>query len=140
MDTEPLMAQVKGNSREDHTMKQVVFTIPRITPSLNKLLRMHYRTRMVERESWEKEVLIGLFAVECPKAKHNEKRSVDITSYRISLLDHDNFIGGLKILIDALKNLKYIYDDDLEHLYLEAKQEKVAKRKEQRTEVIITYP
>ena len=65
------------------------------------------------------------------------KMKLNIVSYRKSFLDKDNFIGGLKPLIDAIKELKLIYDDSPEFLDDDYKQKIEKKRKNQRTEIII---
>ena len=121
-------------------MNKIIFTIPRLTPSENRLLRMHWRKLHQERSTWAREVLIATNAIDYPKAKKGERRKVEITSYRVSLLDPVNFVGGLKHLEDALVDFKLIWDDNMEHEELRPKQEKVKKRALQRTEVTVSYP
>ncbi len=59
---------------------------------------------------------------------------------RIRLLDPDNFAGSTKDLIDGLVKSGLVRDDSVEHIILETEQVKVAHKKEQRTEIVITYP
>lgn len=64
--------------------------------------------------------------------KHRPKMKCRIVQRRKRLLDEDNFIGGLKPLIDGIKNNKYIVDDRPEFFTLEPKpiQEKAGKARE----------
>ena len=121
-------------------MNQVKIIIKSLTPSLNKLLRMHWqkRTELKDSLAWE------VFA-EMNKQNPNyevittpRKMRLRIISCRKSFLDRDNFIGGLKILIDSIKELRLIYDDSPEYLDDDYEQKIEKKRKNQRTEIIIS--
>ena len=121
-------------------MNEIKIVIKRPTISLNKLLRTNRWKRMELKEEFAWEVYAGIHeqnpdheAITTPR-----KMKLNIISYRKSFLDRDNFIGGLKVLIDSIKELRLIYDDSPEYLGLEAKQEIEKKRKNQRTEIIIT--
>lgn len=115
---------------------KLTINLPIITPSLNKLLRMHYRERKLMKKDFAWELLIA--GAQEPEYKVNgaKKRRVEIKSFRVRLLDVDNFIGGLKILLDALDELDLIHDDDPEFLILKAEQFKV-KKIDQGTEITI---
>ncbi len=54
------------------------------------------------------------------KTEFGERRRVTIISYRKHLCDPDNFIGGLKILLDSLIELDLICDDSPKYLELVA--------------------
>lgn len=72
------------------------------------------------------------------RAKEGEKRKVKIRSYRKSLVDKDNLIGGMKPLIDALRDRQLIFDDDDSHLeLLEVKLIKVKSKAETKTDILI---
>jgi len=60
---------------------------------------------------------------------------VKFISYRVSLLDEDNFNGGLKPLIDCMKEMDIIYDDAPDFFSYEAEQVRVKSKSEQRTEI-----
>ncbi len=64
------------------------------------------------------------------------KRKVRIISYRKRIMDPDNFVGGLKPLIDALVLNHLLVDDSNKFMILEPKQERDIKI--QSTHVIIT--
>jgi Holliday junction resolvase RusA-like endonuclease len=40
-----------------------------------------------------------------------EKRTVRIKSYRLQIADKDNLAGGMKLLLDAMTDALYIFDD-----------------------------
>ena len=57
------------------------------------------------------------------KAKFGEKRRITIYSYRKQLCDPDNFMGGLKLLLDAMQEMDLICDDSPKYLDLYAFQD-----------------
>jgi len=123
-------------------MEEINVTIKTLTPSLNKLLRMHWAERKKQKDDLAWEVYAEL-------EKRNpgyevmlipQKARLEITSYRKSFLDKDNFIGGLKQLVDVIKELRLIYDDSPEYITLKAEQRIEKKRKNQRTEISIYRP
>jgi hypothetical protein len=123
-------------------MNQVKIIIKTLTPSLNPLLRMNRFKRIKLKESFAWEVFAELReqnpdyeVIATPR-----KTRMNIISYRKSFLDKDNFYGGLKPLVDAIKELRLIYDDSVEFLNLEAEQKIEKKRKNQRTEITISSP
>ena len=122
-------------------MKETKIVIKSLTPSLNLLLRMNRWKRMELKENLAWEVFAEL-------QEQNpgyevittlRKMKLNIISYRKSFLDRDNFVGGLKTLIDAIKELRIIYDDSPMFLDLEAEQKIEKKRKNQRTEITISH-
>ncbi len=122
--------------------------IPFPTPSLNQYLAMHWRTRaklkskmlmavltqhtVAARVGWSRNWVV--FAVGLDK-----KALVRITRYGSRMLDDDNFRGGAKPLVDALKDAGLIVDDSPKWMTAEYKQVKCT-RKEAWTEVEVTYP
>jgi len=120
-------------------MNQVKIIIKTLTPSLNPLLRMNRFKRIKLKESFAWEVFAELREqnpdYEVIATPH--KMRMNIISYRKSFLDKDNFYGGLKPLVDAIKELRLIYDDSEEFLNLEAEQRIEKKKKNNRTEIII---
>lgn len=109
-------------------------TLPIVTMSNNELIRMHFQTRREMKQSymWE---LVAIGANDQKyKAEFGERRRVTIISYRKQLCDPDNFIGGLKILIDSLIEMDLICDDSPKYLELVALQE---VKKPYQTEITI---
>jgi len=123
-------------------MEEINVTIKTLTPSLNKLLRMHFqeRKRLKEKLGWEVYAELNEVNPNYEVCIIPQKSCLIITSYRKSFLDKDNFIGGLKLLVDAIKELRLIYDDSPEYLTLKAEQRIEKKRKNQRTEISIYRP
>jgi hypothetical protein len=120
-------------------MNSVTFSIPRITQSLNKHLRLHWRERHKLKDTWGWEVKVATFDHDIPPAKTLEFRRVKIASYRNSFLDPDNLYGGVKILVDRLVEQGLLYDDRQSCLDLTVTQEHVKKRNEQRTEITLMW-
>lgn len=70
-------------------------------------------------------------------SKSLPKRAVRITSYRRRLLDPDNLAGGCKYFLDCCKYSQLIKDDRPQDIILEVRQEKVASKSLERTEIVI---
>lgn len=67
----------------------------------------------------------------------SDRKRLMIVSYRKKFLDQDNFVGGLKLLIDSLVDMNLIYDDSLEYLDLQDPEQKI-DLKNPRTEIYIS--
>ena len=109
---------------------------PITTPSLNTLLRSHWDKRKQLKQGFKWEILVAGGCEDKYKINGAKKRRVEIKAFRSKLLDQDNFIGGLKPLLDGLIELELIHDDGPEFLDLRAEQIKSAKAN-QRLEIII---
>ncbi len=105
--------------------------IPYDLVSPNKLLRMHYRTRMRERQR----VVDLIWAYGRPFKEFDCPVNVHITRLwgkRQRAMDEDNLYGSCKDVIDALKKPKgrtrqghsVILDDDPSHVSLKVEQRK----------------
>jgi len=118
---------------------EVKIVIRSLTPSLNPLLRMCRFKRLELKDDFAWEVFAELREQnpDYEVITKPRKMRLNIVSYRKSFLDKDNFIGGLKPLIDAIKELKLIYDDSPEFLDDKYEQKIEKKRKNQRTEITI---
>jgi hypothetical protein len=109
--------------------------LPRLAPSLNRALRMHWRARKREQAAWDALVLQALNGSR-PKM---ERARVEITRfYAKHPLDPDGLTGSAKMPIDALVHAGIIPDDSPEHIELVVLQVKVATVKEERTEITVT--
>lgn len=96
--------------------------LPLLTPSLNEYLSMHYiqRWKLGQQYQWE---LIAVGANEERfKVEWRERRKVGVLAYRKRLLDYDNFVGGVKPLIDALEGMGLIFLDNPTYLESEYSQ------------------
>jgi hypothetical protein len=118
---------------------KIHLSIPRLTPSNNKLIRMHYMELYNLNKTWLWEITYASAeaGLNIPIATPKEKRTVNIISYRKRRLDPDNFEGGLKPLIDALKKRNLIYDDHEKYIDLKAYQ--AIEKDRQRTEITISW-
>jgi hypothetical protein len=115
---------------------RLTVNLPVTTPSLNKLLRAHYRERKRMKKGFEWEFLVAGACEPQYKINGMKKRRVEIRAFWSRLLDQDNFIGGLKPLLDGLIELELLHDDSPEYLELKAEQIKASKV-DQRLEIII---
>ena len=113
------------------------FSIPRLTPTNNVLLRLHWRARQRLNGDWIELVKVATQDLEIPRPAYGEHRWVTIISRRLQLADPDNHPGGLKPLLDALKNADLIFDDGPKYLTLRILQVLVHKRAEQETIIFL---
>ena len=111
--------------------------MPRLTPSLNKLIRMHWRERQKLQQTWDWEVKAAMRETYQEITFDQPKRKVRVISYRKRISDEDNFIGGLKPLIDSLVSNHLLVDDSNKFMILEPRPSQERDLKNQRTEVII---
>lgn len=93
-------------------MKKVIeFTIPKATPSLNTMLRLHYTKRSEQQKAWDWYVFL---------AWQNSKKFVFMVPVKVQYTirfsstqkrDLDNYIGGTKYVTDSLKRTFLTRDD-----------------------------
>lgn len=83
-------------------MSRMIFWIPRQTKSGWKF--HNWRARYAERQVWAEELLAA-------KRENKFFNRVHIVAFRGRQLDKDNFMAGLKPLIDAMKHRGLIEDD-----------------------------
>ena len=83
-------------------------------------------------------IIIGAVGKEEAEGRYLQRNLVRITSYRCRLLDPDNLAGGCKYAIAAIRRAKVIKDDTTKQIEVFIKQEKVKKRKEEKTIIEVT--
>lgn len=89
----------------------IILVIPEATPSLNKFSHAHWRVEHAAAKRWSKMLWAEAQNIGATKAAGKRK------------LDEDNFIGGLKsCVIDGLRKLGLLVNDDAENMQLECKQ------------------
>jgi hypothetical protein len=92
--------------------------IPVRPPSANKWAgRRNWKTYYGIKKKWGKTMALFFPAIE----KKQTPTLVEITSYYChpaKVYDEDNFIGGLKPIIDNLNQLGYLWDDTPTYLIL----------------------
>ena len=115
---------------------KALIVIPSITPSNNELIRMHHFARGRLKDNLIKQLAVAInnSGLQVTQMTAPGKRAVKITSYRKGVLDKDNLVGGMKVLIDAIKDIGLLWDDSPEHMVLIPRQH---KDKKTRTEIYI---
>lgn len=119
-------------------ISELHLVMPRLTPSLNKLIRLHWRDRQKLIITWDWEVKAAIRETYEEITFEHPQRKVRIISYRKRIMDEDNFIGGLKPMVDALVLNHLLVDDSNKFMILEPRPSQERDLKNQRTEVIIT--
>jgi hypothetical protein len=117
------------------------FAIPELTPSLNKLVkgRTHWTVYRDWQKDWFYRVKLATQDIEIPPPAPMEKRKIEVTSYRVSLLDEDNLKGGMKLMLDAFVAADLLYDDGPKFLeFPDPGQVQVRKHKLEQTVVRLT--
>jgi len=112
-------------------------SIPVVTPSNNEIrgMNMHVYKRL--KQSFAAHIQGQLLdqKYEINKIKEPARRKVLIISYRKRRFDKDNQYGGLKPLLDALKDIGLIWDDHEKWIDLETRQS--IDGKNPRTEIYV---
>jgi hypothetical protein len=115
-------------------------TVPDVPPSLNKVLRMHWRVKNKLRHSFETPIyyLLGKPAIgELRQLVFaQQKMRVVVTIHNARQYDKDNAYGACKVIFDVIKKLGLIVDDRPEFLESEVRQAK-STRKRKRTVIEI---
>lgn len=97
----------------------ITLTIPMKIESLNKVLRWHWATRGRVKRQWKDYLtIVGHRKVD----GHTPFHRIEILSRRKKLVDEDNL--SPKILIDAIKELGWIVDDNPNEITTKVEQEK----------------
>jgi len=107
--------------------------IPEASPSLNTMRGRHWSHHYQLRKHWSQLIMVAkcqrkLFGITpLPKAE------VKITREGYRALDTDNFVGGLKCIIDSLREQSFIVDDTPAHITLVTAQKVIPKSAYPRT-------
>ena len=89
--------------------------------SLNTINTMHWAKRHRMKKEFMKAVMVAMYEPKprIKKAKFGQKYKLSylhIREKRRIIRDHDNLIGGSKMLQDALRDMGFIFDDDIEFI------------------------
>lgn len=87
---------------------------------------MHFHARKRLRDQYER--LFRIHATSVTRARPHQHRLVQIERYSARELDHDNFVGGCKPLVDALSRAGLIWDDSQKYVTVEYGQRKATAR------------
>lgn len=108
----------------------ITLEIPRATPSMNATHHKHWRVMHAQKKLWAQEVWAAYVQqLKGRSRKDGAPRRAKVTIERYGrMLDVDNYVGGLKSVIDSLKSNGLIVDDNAQHLELVATQHKGTPR------------
>lgn len=112
--------------------------IPMTTPSLNEWQRCHWKVRQDVKNDFTSAAIASLRSQF--KGKEYEatgKRWIVVQRVGKKLLDTDNLYGGVKPLLDALKDLRVILDDNPDCLDLTVTQRQALAREKTFTVVSV---
>jgi hypothetical protein len=98
----------------------MILTIPDVPPSLNVLLRLNWRNQYALRRKWN---LLVRSQLNGNYLKGTAKVRATITFHHARFYDRDNAYGAAKLVVDALKDWRLIYDDSKKFLDLNVEQE-----------------
>lgn len=115
----------------------ITLAIPEASPSLNEHKWKHWSHHLRLRKHWSMLVLIAKNEARVTNQAPLDKVRVKIIREGHRKLDHDNFVGGLKSLIDSLREQRLIVDDSPEHMTLQTEQIQIPKKQYPRTVVQI---
>lgn len=96
----------------------VVLNIPKASPSLNATTRAHWMVYYRQKKLWERLIWIAKVEARVFSDPLFERAAITITRYGKRQLDPDNLVGGVKVLVDALKAVRIITDDSPDHIRL----------------------
>lgn len=116
----------------------ITLTIPEASPSLNEHKWKHWSHHLRLRKHWSMLVLVAKVEARVSMDTPLDRVTVKITREGHRKLDTDNFVGGLKCLIDSLREQRLIVDDSPDHMTLTTEQRQIPKSSYPRTLVEIT--
>jgi hypothetical protein len=122
---------------------QFRFDVPMIPPSPNELRRKYRNPHVYKklRLSWELALMVApgsavrLAGIRKMAVAH-DRIGVFIRIEHTTPYDPDNLTGSVKVVLDAMKNLRFLKDDDHAHIDLHVTQT-VQKNREAMTFVVL---
>lgn len=99
----------------------VILDIPRATPSRNATFHKHWRASYREKKLWLSEIHWARVKAGYREPVAPRRARVTIERYG-RRLDYDNFVGGLKSVLDCLRQEKLIANDTEDALELLTRQ------------------
>ncbi len=114
-------------------MKTIHINFDIATPSLNKLNGRWAKL------NWKKKFLSRLKNYEYLAPKKKCLSRLEITRYGSRILDKDNYHGGVKSLMDSIKEKGLIVDDSPKWCDIIFNEQVKCKRNQEKTEVEISY-
>jgi hypothetical protein len=96
----------------------VILHLDEAVPSRNAVDKLHWTKRQKLRERWQWLIRAALLNQRL-QVQRFPMAQIRIERYSPRKLDDDNFVGGAKQLVDALKHLGFIVDDTAKHVRIE---------------------
>lgn len=89
--------------------------------SQNVLNTLHWSKKHKIKNEWMKAVMVAMYEPKprIKKAKFGDKFQISYLHIRQKhriIHDYDNLVGGSKLLQDALRDMDFIFDDDIEYI------------------------
>lgn len=101
--------------------------VPRATPSGNRYAYSHWRVRHKDKSEWMVLLRLALSGLPDRWRIHKGKRRLFIRRYGQRKIDIDNGYAGLKGIIDNMRKIELIQDDDPDSLELTFENGKLEK-------------
>ena len=89
----------------------IIFSVPLLPPSLNVMLRTHWRKRQLEQNRWDFLIMTQWLRFNKAIIFKPVKITYTLTFAKRRNRDFDNYIGGTKYITDALKRTFLLRDD-----------------------------
>jgi len=123
-------------------VSDVKIVLDELTPSLNKTLRAHWRTRRSQKQTWRETLAILIFHTNRTQRFQVDRdapyRNVTIERFSLKTLDYDNFVGGCKeVIVDVLVSMGLIEDDTPEAVDISYVQHQVDKVIDKKTVITL---
>lgn len=96
----------------------MILEIAEATPSLNYFIYNHWSHYARLKKHWTKMIWVARCQAQAGGVEPIVQARVVIERYGPHPLDTDNAYGGVKCVVDSLRSLRLIADDDPEHLTL----------------------
>lgn len=111
-------------------MDSVTIVVPRVVPSRNLTRKWHFWELKSERDAWACDIYHLSRGLQkawlLAKCSQKAKMRVEIEREGHKLLDPDNM--DVKHIVDALRHIGFLYNDDPEHMELVVRQRKSNER------------
>jgi len=106
--------------------KSVLLSVPEASPSANLWTYRPWGVYYSIHKHWAMLILLAKAEAKAWRQPNGKVRAHIVRESK-RLLDDDNFRGGLKPILDSLRDHRLIVDDDAEHLSLTAEQRRIGK-------------
>lgn len=96
----------------------ITLTVPAAPPGMNALMRMHWRQRVKTLTLWKRLIWSARCQISGSPPVPFKKANVTVERRSPGQLDPDNLYASMKVVLDSLKDQKFIEDDSPNHINL----------------------